>query len=105
MVAEIGMVAGQDKDGIAEPRLTADCLEEFADGHIGIADALVHDDTLFGELLLILLWNTVGMMARCREDCCHERLLHLRHLGGIVLQERLVPDGPCAVVVVIVTEA
>ena len=45
------------------------------------------------------------MVARRGEDCRHKRFFHLRHLRGIVLQERLVPDGPHAIKVVVATKA
>ena len=48
MITQISMVAGQHKDGVLEPGLPAGALEELADGHVGIADAFMNDDALFG---------------------------------------------------------
>ena len=63
------------------------------------------DDTFLGVDILVFLGNDIGVMAAGGENGRHERLLHLRHLRGIVLQERFVPDGPHAVEVTIATEA
>ena len=41
------------------------------------------------------------MMTGSRKDGRHEGLLHLGHLGTIILKEGLVPDGPHAVKVII----
>ena len=60
-------------------------LKELTDGHIRIADTLVDNDALFGEGSFILLWYRIGMMTAGGEHSCHEGLLHLRHLRGIVL--------------------
>ena len=54
-------------------------------------------DALLGEALAVFLGYDVGVMAAGGKDGGHERLLHLRHLGAVVLQERLIPDGPGAV--------
>ena len=98
------MVAGQHEDGILEPRLATGFLEEATDGHIGIANALMDGQALFWIDLLIFLRNDVGMMRRGCKDCGHEGLLHLRHLGSIVLQEGLVPNSPHAIKVGIATK-
>ena len=104
VVGEVGVVAGEHENGVVEPRLVAHPLKELPEGHVGIADALVDDKTLFGEGLLIFLGHHIGMVAAGGKDSSHERLFHLRHLSGIVLQERLVPDGPRAVEIVIATK-
>ena len=54
----------------------------------------MHGDALLRIDILVLLRNDKGMMAASGEDSSHERLLHLRHLGTVILQERFVPDGP-----------
>ena len=41
------------------------------------------------------------MMRRCCEESRHERLLHLAHFCGVKLHERLVPNCPCAVEVLV----
>ena len=99
------MVAGEHEDGVVEPRLTTGFFEEPSNSHIGIADALVDDDALFGITLLVLLWDGVGVMTAGCEDGCHEGLFHLRHFCGVVLQEGFVPDGPHAVEIGIATKA
>ena len=100
MVAHVGVVAGQDEDGVLKPRLTTGSLEKTTDGHIGIADAFLYWEMFLGEALFVLVRYGEGMVAGGCEDSCHEGLLEFRHLLGIVLQERLVPDGPGAVEVV-----
>ena len=97
MVALVGMVAGQHEDGVLEPRFTAGPLEKAAQCVVGVAYALVDGQRLLLEHVDVLSGQLVGVMARGGEDRGHERLSHLRHLGGIVLQERLVPDGPQSV--------
>ena len=64
----------------------------------------MHDDTLFGETLAVLLGYHEGMVARRGEDGGHKGLVHLRHLRGKILQEGLVPDSPRAVEVVVAVE-
>ena len=44
-------------------------------------------------------------MAGDGEESGHERLLHLAHFRAVVLQERLVPDAPVAVEVLVAAEA
>ncbi len=105
MVGEVGVVAGEHEDCVAEPRLAPGIPEELAESHICIADALMDLDALFGEAVLVLLRHLVWMVAAGREDGGHERLAHLRHLCGVVLQERLVPDGPRAVEILVAIEA
>ena len=100
MVAHVRMIAGEHEDGVLEPRLTAGGLEELADGHIRIADALLDLEVLLRELLAIALRHHEGVMAGGCEDGRHEGLLQFTHLLGIELQEGLVPDGPGAVEVV-----
>ena len=55
---------------------------------------------LLGELSLVLLWHHERMMAGGREDGSHEGFLHAAHLLDVVLQERLIPDGPGTVEIV-----
>ncbi len=105
MVGEVRMVTGQHEDRILKPRLLAHLLKKLPDGHVRIADALMDDKPLLRKLLLILLRDGIRMMtARC-EHSRHKRLLHLTHLRGIVLQERLVPDGPHPVEVIITAKS
>ena len=99
------MVTGQHEDRILKPRLLTHLLKELPDGHIRIPDTLMDDKPLLGILLLIFLRDGIRMMtARC-EHSRHKRLLHLTHLRGIVLQERLVPDGPHPVEVIITAKS
>ena len=104
MIALVGVVAGEHEDGVAEPRLPTRLAEEAAERHISIANALVDRQLLLFVDVAILLGNLERMMRRSREDSSHERLLHLRHLRAIVLQERLIPDAPMAVEVGIAAE-
>ena len=105
MVALVRVVAGQHEDGVLEPRLAAGLLEETAQSHVGVADALVNLHALLGEAVGVFLRNLVGVVAAGGEDGGHEGLLHLVHLSAVVLQERLVPDGPKAVKVIMSAEA
>ena len=98
------MVAGQHKDGVLKPWLTTDALEELADGHVGIADAFMNNDALFGIDILVFIRNNIGMVTAGREDGSHERFFHLRHLRGIELQEGFVPNGPHAVEILVTAE-
>ena len=95
------MVAGQHKDSVLEPGLTTGCLKELTQCHIRIADALVHDDTFLWIDVFVFLRYLIGMMTRCRKDSRHKGLFHLRHLGAVILQERLIPDGPHAVKILV----
>ena len=104
MVGEVRVVAGEHEDGVVEPRLLSGIPEEPADGHIRIADALVDLDALLGETVFVLLGHHIRMVAAGREDGSHERLVHLRHFRGVVLQERFIPDGPCAIEIIFATE-
>lgn len=97
MVGEVRVVAGEHEDGVLEPGLAAGAAEELAEGHVGIADTLMDLDALLGEALAVFLGYDVGVMAAGGKDGSHKRFLHLRHLGAVVLQEGLVPDGPGAV--------
>ena len=85
MVGLVGMVAGQHEDGVLEPRLATGLLEEAAYSHVGIAYALMDDQSLFGIDVLILLGNDIGMVRRGCEDRRHEGFLHLGHLSTVVL--------------------
>ena len=105
VVALVGVVAGEHEERVAIPRLTAGLAEEAAQRHIGIADALVDGQLLFLIDIAVLLGNLERMMRRRCEDGRHERLLQLRHLRAVVLQERLVPDAPVAVEVGIAAKA
>ena len=100
MVAHIGMIAGEHEDGVLKPGLPTGCLEEFPDGHIGIADTFLNGQMFLRVLRLILFRHDEGMVARSGEDSRHEGLLQLSHLLGIVLQEGFVPDSPSAVEIV-----
>ena len=105
MVAHVGVVAGQHKDGVAIPRLAAGLLEEAAQSHVGIADALVDGQRPLGKAAFVLLGDDKRVVRRGGEHSSHERLAHRAHLCAVVLQERLVPDGPGAVKVFVAAEA
>ena len=53
------------------------------------------------EFAHVAFWKSVRRVRRCREECCHEWLMHLGHLIAVKLHEFLVPDGPRAVEVVV----
>ena len=99
------MVTGQHEDRILKPRLLTHLLKKLPDGHVRITDAFMDDKPFLRILLLILLRDGIRMMTACREHSRHKRLLHLTHLRGIVLQERLVPDGPHPVEVIITAKS
>ena len=105
MVAHIGMIARQHKDGILKPWFLTGLLKELAYRHIRIADALMHLQSLFGINFLVFLGNLEGMMTAGSKHGSHKGLLHFRHLGSIVLQERLIPDGPHTIKVLIAIKA
>ena len=101
MVAQVGMVGSYHKEGILVPRHRLRLGEELTQGIVCIADALVDDDTLFREYFLILFRDDIRMMRRGGEECSHKRLLHLAHLRGIELHERLIPDGPGSIKILV----
>ena len=101
----VGVVGSEHKDGVAEPRLPGRGLEETAQGIVGVADALVHWQGAEWEAALVGLGDDEGVVRRGGEDGRHEGLRHVAHGQCIVLQERLVPDGPGAVEVGIAVEA
>ena len=105
MIGEVCVVAGEYEDGVVEPRFAAHFLKELADGHIRIADTFVDDDALLRILGFVFLGDDVGVMTAGGEDGCHEGFLHLRHLRGVVLQERFIPDGPHTVKVLVTAKA
>ena len=105
VVAQIGVVRGDYKDGILEPRLLARRVKEAAQRIVGIAYALVYHDAFLGIFLLILVGYLIGVMARRSEEGGDKGLAELAHLGRIILHERLVPDSPVAVKVVVATVA
>ena len=41
--AEVGVIGGEDEEGVLVPRLLTGGLEESLQGMIGVADALMHD--------------------------------------------------------------
>ena len=97
MVAQVGVVAGQHKEGVLVPRLLLGRLEKLADGHVGIAYALVDGQPLFGIHVLVFFRNDIGRVARHGETSRHEGFFHLANLRTPVLQERLIPDAPVPV--------
>ena len=104
MIREIRMITGKHEDRIVEPWLMTGFLEELANGHVGVANTFVDDDALFWILVLVLLRDGVWVMATSCENSCHKGFFHLRHLRGVVLQERLVPDSPHTIKVFISTK-
>ena len=104
VVALVGVVVGEHEDGVLEPRLLGCLGEEAAEGHVGVAHALVDGQLLLLIDVLVLGGNLEGMVRRGGEHGGHERLAHLTHLGAIVLQERLVPDAPMSVEVLVAPE-
>ncbi|MBQ2572644.1 MAG: UvrD-helicase domain-containing protein, partial [Bacteroidales bacterium] len=105
MVCLVGVVGGDYKYCIFEPRLFSGRVEELAQSIVGIAYALVNGKVAFGENRLILIGHIVWMMARSGKHCRHKRLLHFRHGCAVELQERFVPDSPSAVEVGITAKA
>ena len=104
MVALVGVVAGDDEQRVLEPRLSAGFAEEAAQRHVGVAYALVDGQLLLLVDVAILLGYLERVVRRRGEKCRHERLLHLRHLRAVVLQEGLVPDAPVAIEVGVAPE-
>ena len=72
---------------------------------IEVTDALVHGDAFLGESVAVLFGDGKRVMRRGRKDGGHERFAHLGHLLAIELQERFVPDGPCAIEIVFTSES
>lgn len=106
MVGDVGVIAGEDKDCVLVPRLFPRCLKELPQRHVRIANALMDRVcALFLINILVLLRHNIRVMTGGGEDRGDERLAELRHLHGVELQERLVPDGPCAVVLPFSAEA
>ena len=98
MVAGIGMVACQYKDGIFEPRFLSGLSEEAAQGIIGIADTFVNGQFFFAIHLFIFVGHVERMMTGQRKQSRHKGLFHIAHLHAEILQERLIPDAPPVVV-------
>lgn len=93
----VGMVGGDDEDGVAEPGLAASGGEEAAEGEVGVADAGVDGVARLAEGLAVALGNDEGVVGGGGEEGGAEGLAEGGGLGGEVLEELLVPDGPGAV--------
>ena len=101
MIAQVGVVGCDHEERVLVPRHGLRLVEELAQGIVGIAYTFVDDDTFLRKNLLILIRYDIRMMGRGCKESRHERLLHLAHLGGVKLHERLVPNCPCAVEVLV----
>ena len=97
MVRHVGVVGGNRKDGVLEPRFLLGALEELAECVVGIADDLMDGQLLFLIYLFIRIGHTEGVMAGECEDSGHEGLFHLGEFEVHVLQEGLVADAPPAI--------
>ena len=97
------MIAGNGEDGILIPRLLTGYLEEMLKSHICIPYDFIdgHIRILLLEYIFISIRHTERMMARQREESCHEGLLHLSHLLTHILHKWLVADAPPAIKIVI----
>ena len=105
MRGEAGVIGRDDEQGVLVPRLTARRRKEFAQRHVAVSHTFVQGRAaFFGELLLVAFRHLVGRMGRGGENGRHERLFHFAHLVRIELQERFVPNGPCAVELVFAAE-
>lgn len=62
VVALVGVVAYQYKDGILEPRLLSGTFKETADSHICVTNALVDRQLPFFELVFVFVWHDKGVM-------------------------------------------
>ena len=100
LLVDVGVVGGDDKEGVAVPRHAAGGSEEAAQGVVGIADAGMQRVAVGAETIGIAFGHDKGMMRCGGEEGGHERLRQLLHDGGVVLHELLVPDGPGAVEIV-----
>ena len=101
MVAQVGVVGCNHKERILIPRHGFRLVEELPQGIVGIANTFVDDDTFLRKNLLILIRYDIRMMGRGCKESRHERLPHLAHFCGVKLHERLVPNCPCAVEVLV----
>ncbi len=104
LFGDVGVVGGDDEDGVAVPRHLAGGVEEAAQGVVGVADAGVDGVSGLVERVAIALWHHEGVVGGGGEERGDKGLGHLLHGGGIELQKFLVPDGPCAVEVVVTIE-
>ena len=62
MIAEVGVVARNDKQGVLIPWLSLCLLEEQTQGIVGISYALVDGDSFLLIYVLVFLGHLVRMM-------------------------------------------
>ena len=105
LFGEVGVVGGDDEDGVVEPGLFACCVEEFAQGLVGVADAGVHGMAVFVEEVLVFFGYDEGVVGGGGEEGGDERLLQGVHCQGEELEKFLVPDGPSAIEIFVSTKA
>ena len=101
----VGVVGGDDEDGVVVPGLLGGCGEEAAEGHVGVADAGVHGVAWLVEGLCVAFWHYEGVVGCGGEEGGHEGFFDGTHGEGVVLEEFFVPDGPGAVEVFFAAEA
>ena len=102
----VGVVGGDDEEGVVEPGLLASGGEEAAQGVVGVADGDVDGECALREASLVALRHDEGVVRRGAEEARHEGFFELFAEGeGHVLHEFLVPDGPVSVEVVASVEA
>ena len=90
----VGVVGGEDEEGVAEPGLLAGGLEEAAQGVVGVLDGAVDGQGAAGEGTLVALGDAEGVVRGGGEEAHHEGLVEALGDGvGGELEELLVPDG------------
>ena len=62
MIAEVGVVACDDKQGVLIPWLGLCLIEETTDGIVGISYTLVYYNSFLLIYVLVFLRHLVGMM-------------------------------------------
>ena len=98
----VGVVGGDDEEGVVVPGLSSRVVEEETEGVVGVADALVERvSTLLNEGVRIASRNVEWVVGGDGEERRHERLAEGGEGVAIELEELLVPDAPVTVVVVI----
>ena len=104
LFSDIGVVGGDDEEGVVVPRHTTSRGEEATEGMVGVADTGVEGMARGAEAVGVARGDSKGVMGGGGEDSGHERLREGVHGGSKELQELFIPDGPSAVEVVFATK-
>lgn len=105
MVGLVGVVAGDDEKCVFEPGLPAGGGEELAKCVVGVSNAFVYWQFLFGVEFFVAIGDIEGVVRGGCEESSDKRFMHVAEHGGVVLEEWLIPNSPSAIKVCIASKA